>query len=62
MIERRNKIGNIIFRSEDVMEIQTLVELYSEVIGSLEEIDDCTRAFEATQRGICNLLMSIRKE
>ena len=62
MIERRNKIGNIIFRSEDVMEIQTLVELYSEVIGSLEEIDDCTRAFEATQRGIGSLLMSIRKE
>lgn len=62
MIERRNKIGNIIFRSEDVMEIQTLVELYSEVIGSVEEIDDCTRAFEATQKGIGNLLMSIRKE
>lgn len=62
MIERRNKIGNTIFRSEDVMQIQTLVKLYSEVIGSIEDIDDCTRALEATQKGIDNLLMSIRKE
>ena len=59
MIENRNKIGNIIFRSEDVMEIQTLVKLYTEVISSIDEIDNCTRAFEATKKGIGNLLMSI---
>jgi small GTP-binding protein len=61
MIERRNEIGNIIFRSEDVMEIQTLVNLYSEAISSIEEIENCTIAFETTKKGISNLLASIRE-
>ena len=44
------------------MEIQTLVKLYSEVISSIEEIEKCTKAFIATQKGISDLLRSIRVE
>ena len=61
-IELRNKIGKIIFCSEDIMEIKTLVELYSEVIRGLDKIEECTKAFIATQKDIINLLMLSKVE
>ncbi|MFC4808819.1 dynamin family protein [Paenibacillus sp. GCM10023250] len=59
MIDRRNEIGQVIFQSESVMEIQTLVKLYSEVIRDIRNIDEYANAVEMVQKDINKLLASI---
>ena len=58
MLDRRNEIGKVIFHSEDIMEIETLVKLYSEEMRNIEKIEKCKEAFAATQKGIRDLLRS----
>lgn len=60
LIEKRNDIGDVIFCSEDVMEIRTLVQIYTELISNIDEVDKYTRAFKSTKRKVENLLGSIR--
>ncbi len=60
LIKKRNEIGNVIFRSEDVMEIRTLVQIYTELISNIDEVDKYTRAFKSTKQKVEKLLGSIR--
>lgn len=62
MIIQRNKIGDIIFKSDEIMEIQTLVKLYTEMINKILEINNCRREFDKTRRKISDLLIYINKE
>jgi len=59
LIRRRNEIGRIIFRSESVLEIQTLVKLYAEVIRDIRKIDHYAGALDMVHKDILKLLDSI---
>lgn len=60
LVMRRNDVGNVIFRSEDILEIQTLVKIYTEMMVSIDEVDKYTRSFKNTKREIEKLLKYIR--
>lgn len=61
IIKRRNEIGNIIFRSEDILEIKSLVQLYHENIEKLNDVDYALNSFKKTEKSISNLLTSISR-
>lgn len=59
MLQRRNEIGEIIFRSEDIMEIHTLVKVYAEVIGMIKKINNYSFAIDQIKKDINKLLATI---
>lgn len=59
LIEERNKIGDIIFRSQNVFEIRTLTELYSVILLDIKEIEYCARNLQKKEKEIHSLLQSL---
>lgn len=51
-IKERNYLGNIIFHSEDVSEIITLTELYSDALEKIKNINICEEEFKKTKSRI----------
>lgn len=45
-INQRNVIGNIIFHSEDVLELRTLILLYKNAIEKIKDINHCEKTFK----------------
>lgn len=60
-IKNRNCIGEIIYNSEDVMKIRSLVILYGESLDKLRDLNRAQRDFEQTERRIKKYLISINK-
>lgn len=59
MLQRRNKIGDVIFRSEDVMELKTLVRIYADVVSDIKNIDHYSHEIQRTKKSIERLLETI---
>lgn len=55
-IERRNKLGNIIFKSDEFIEIKTLTKMYSDSMDYLRDINKCKRNFKQIKSTIKSLL------
>ena len=55
-IERRNKLGNIIFKSDEFIEIKTLTKMYSDSMDYLRDINKCKRNFKEIKSTIKSLL------
>ena len=45
-IQERNQLNDIIFKSNDIMEIKTLVELYGEAMSEIHNIKKCMNKYE----------------
>lgn len=45
-IMERNALNNVIFRSDDILEINTLVDLYSETMEQIRDMRDCKRKYQ----------------
>lgn len=58
-IEERNFLGNIIFRSEDVLEIKALTNIYSEAMDKVNDINSCERKFKHIKSNINEMLRDI---
>lgn len=59
LLQSRNKIGDVIFRSEDVMELKTLVRIYADVVSDIKNIDHYSQEIQRTKKNIDRLLVSI---
>lgn len=59
LLEKRNKIGEIIFRSQDVKELNTLVQIYTNILNEIKSIDHYSFEIEKTKNYIERLLASI---
>lgn len=55
-IERRNRLGNIIFKSDEFIEIKTLTKMYSDSMDYLRDINKCKRNFKQIKSTIKSLL------
>lgn len=58
-LEYRNFIGNIIFKSEDVLELKALTELYSDSIEEVKNINLCTKRFNNIKEKINKMLQEV---
>lgn len=58
-IEERNFLGNIIFRSEDVLEVKALTNIYSEAMDKVKDINSCAREFKHIKSTINEMLRDI---
>jgi transcription termination factor NusB len=52
--DERNFLGNAIFRSEDILSIKSLAELYADSFDQLKIINDCRKNFNQVSRNIQN--------
>ena len=58
-LEYRNFIGNIIFKSEDVLELKALIELYSDSIEEVKNINLCIKRFNNIKEKINEMLHEV---
>lgn len=57
--ENRNFIGNIIFKSEDVLELKALTELYADSMEKVKNINLCAREFKNVKVKINEMIHEI---
>lgn len=58
-LEYRNFIGNIIFKSDDVLELKALIELYSDSIEKVKNINLSTKKFKNIKEKINEMLQEV---
>lgn len=58
-VEERNFLGNVIFRSNDVLEIKALTNIYAEAMDKVKDINSCEREFRQIKSTINEMLMDI---
>ncbi|HIS62493.1 MAG TPA: dynamin family protein [Candidatus Scybalomonas excrementigallinarum] len=49
-IKERNRLNDVIFRSDDIMEIKTLVDIYGESMESIRNMKQCKYFYQKTVR------------
>lgn len=55
-IEERNKLSNQIFRSDDILGIKTLVDIYGEIMENIRDMKKCKSDYTRTVRKLENSL------
>ena len=49
-VKERNALNEVIFKSDDIMEIKTLIDLYGESMEEIRDMKECRRKYQANTR------------
>ncbi len=49
-VKERNTLNNVIFKSDDIMEIKTLINLYGESMEEIRDMRECRKKYQANIR------------